>query len=575
MPKFDEHVLQSEKFTEFRKGEEESLIRSLSKQYGYAYINLKGITINPEALLAVPKERAEAAKLVAFELKNKRLSVAVRNPNDKITKELLAELEQQWQLTVFMCSTMSLEHAWSRYADQKATTAVKKGVLDIDPAEITKLQGKLNSPEKIKAQLLDIKTLNTARRISSTLEVLFAGAFGLGASDIHIEPEETGVRVRYRLDGVLHDILDLERAVYERLTSRIKLLAGLKLNIHDEAQDGRFTFTLGEKDIEVRTSIIPGASGESSVMRLLDPSVASFNMDELGLNELIYNVMVEELKRPNGMIITTGPTGSGKTTALYAFLRKAHNPEVKIITIEDPVEYKVDDIVQTQVGEDYTFESGLRSILRQDPDIIMVGEIRDSEVAETAVHAAQTGHLVFTTLHTNSAAGAFPRLIDLGVDSRLMGSAVNIVLGQRLVRLLCEKCKKGRAATAEEKEFMQKVLAGHPKPPLLGDTVTIYEPVGCEVCGGTGWKGRQGVFEAIRVDKEVEDAVIRDPREHVIIEAARKQNIPTMLEDGVEKVLKGITSLAELERVVDLKDIRGAPPKTESESDTDFSSHIV
>ncbi len=576
MPKFDEHILQSEKFTEFRQGEEESLIRSLSKQYGYTYINLKGITINPTALLTVPEAQAKAARLVAFELQNKRLSVAIRSPNDKVTKELLKALETKWKLSIFMCSTMSLEHAWSRYADQRAATAVKKGVLDIDPAEIIRLKDKLSSPESIKKELLELRTLNTARRISSTLEILFAGAFGLGASDIHIEPEESGVRVRYRLDGVLHDILDLDRGVYERLTSRIKLLAGLKLNVHDEAQDGRFTFTLGEKEIEVRTSVIPGASGESSVMRLLDPSVASFNMDQLGLNELIYNAMVEELKRPNGMIITTGPTGSGKTTALYAFLRQAHNSEVKIITIEDPVEYKVDNIVQTQVGEEYTFESGLRSILRQDPDIIMVGEIRDRDVAETAVHAAQTGHLVFTTLHTNSAAGAFPRLIDLGVDSRLMGSAVNIVLGQRLVRLLCEKCKKSRQATEDEKSLMRKVLAGHPKPPSVPGDVSIYEPVGCETCGHTGWKGRQGVFEAIKVDQAVEEAVIRDPREHVILEAARAQSIPTMPEDGIEKVLAGRTSLAELQRVVDLTDIRGAAPKPETDkTDGDFSSHIV
>ena len=200
---------------------------------------------------------------------------------------------------------------------------------------------------------------------------------------------------------MLHDILDLERAVYDRLISRVKLLAGLILNIKNEAQDGRFTFDSGEKVIEVRTSVIPGSSGESAVMRLLDPSVASFNMDQLGLNPTMLEVMTAELKRPNGMIITTGPTGSGKTTALYAFLREAHTPEVKIITIEDPVEYKVDGIVQTQVDEDYSFASGLRSILRQDPDIIMVGEIRDNEVAETAVHAAQTGHLVFSTMHTN------------------------------------------------------------------------------------------------------------------------------------------------------------------------------
>lgn len=557
MPKFDEHILESKRYQELRAGEEENLVRSLSKQYGYTYVNLQGVSINPAALVLIPEEVARAAGLVAFEKQNKLISIAIQNPNQPNTQKVIDELQTTWKLSIYMCSNASLEHAWERYKDQHATVAVRKGVLDIDPKEIDRLSKSVRTPEEIKARMLEINTLNPARRISSTLEVLFGGALSLGASDIHIEPETATVRVRYRLDGVLHNIVELEVGVYERLISRVKLLAGLILNIKDRAQDGRFTFESGEKEIEVRTSVIPGSEGESVVMRLLDPSVASFNLELLGLNPIMSRVMAEELKRPNGMILTTGPTGSGKTTALYAFLRAVHNPEVKIITIEDPVEYKVDGIVQTQVGEDYTFESGLRSILRQDPDIIMIGEIRDREVAETAVHAAETGHLVFSTLHTNSAAGAFPRLIDLGVDSRLIGSSTNIVLGQRLVRRVCENCKKGRLATAEEKATISRVLAGHPNPPLLGETVTIFEGSGCNQCAGTGYKGRQGIFEAIKVDEAVEEVVIRDPREHVILEAAKPQGIPTMAEDGMEKVLAGITSLAELERVVDLNRLRG------------------
>jgi len=578
MSKFDEHVLESEKFKTLRRGEEETLIESLAQQYGYTYISLKGITINPKALLCIPESEAKVAGIAAFELQNKHLSVAVRNPNNPATKVMLDRLIKDWKLSIFMCSTASLEHAWDRYGDQKKTTAVKKGFLDIDATEIARLKNIIKTRESVKEQLEKVGKLNTARRISETLEVMFAGALGLKASDIHIEPEVAGVRIRYRLDGVLHDIIDLDRSVYMKIISRIKLLAGVKLNIHDEAQDGRFTFDVIEKEIEVRTSIIPGASGESAVMRLLDPTVASFSMDKLGLNSTMFEVMTAELKRPNGMIITTGPTGSGKTTALYAFLRGAHTPEVKIITIEDPVEYKVDDIVQTQVGDDYTFASGLRAILRQDPDIIMVGEIRDSEVAETAVHAAQTGHLVFSTLHTNSAVGAFPRLIDLGVDSRVLGSSVNIILGQRLVRVLCEDCKRQRAATPQEHSLINKILAGHPKPPPLIEPINIFEPIGCDKCRGTGYKGRQGVYEAIKMDEAVEAAVINDPREHIIIEAARQQGIPTMPEDGIEKVLLGITSLEELGRIVDLTRVRGAAPKTNNEAsslDDSFTSHIV
>lgn len=556
MPKFDDHIIQSKRYQEFRQSEVESLIRSLAKQHGYTYVDLHGISINPAALTLLTEEEARAAEAVAFEKQNRKISIAISNPNNPKTKELIARLQDTWTLSIFMCSNTSLEHGWSRYKDQHGTTAVKKGVLDIDPNEIERLVKTVLSPEQVKTKIKEIRTLNSARRISATLETLFAGALSLGASDIHIEPEANTVRVRYRLDGVLHDIVSLEHGIYERLMSRIKLLAGLILNKRDEAQDGRFTFDNSERSIEVRTSVIPGAAGESAVMRLLDPTVASFNMEQLGLNAIMHRVMLEELKRPNGMIITTGPTGSGKTTALYAFLRAVHNTEVKIITIEDPVEYKVEGIVQTQVEEDYTFASGLRSILRQDPDIIMVGEIRDNEVAETAIHAAETGHLVFSTLHTNSAAGSFARLIDLGVNSRLIGSSTNIILGQRLVRKLCEHCKKARPATAEESIKITKVLKGHPAPPTLSSEITVYEAPGCKECAGTGFKGRQGVFEAIQIDEKVEEAVINDPRDHVVLAAAKGQGIPTMAEDGMEKVLAGITSVAELERVVDITQIR-------------------
>jgi len=259
------------------------------------------------------------------------------------------------------------------------------------------------------------------------------------------------------------------------------------------------------------------------------------------------------------MIITTGPTGSGKTTALYAFLRKAHTPEVKIITIEDPVEYKVDNIVQTQVEKDYTFSSGLRSILRQDPDIIMVGEIRDNEVAETAIHAAQTGHLVFTTLHTNSAAGAFPRLTDLGVDPRSIGSSVNIIMAQRLARKLCEKCKASYEAPTEERRVIEKVLEGHPQPVKIPEPLILYKAVGCDACNQTGYEGRRGIFEAIKVDEKVEEAIIRDARDHIIMAAAHDQKIPTMAEDGVVKVLAGDFSLEEISRVIDLTALRPKP----------------
>lgn len=575
MAQFDD-TFSSDRMDEIRRKEEEHLISALATQNGFGYIDLRGVTINPAALLIIPEEEARESGIVAFETIRKRISVAVRNPNKVATKQAIAHLESRgYTVTIFMTSTASMQHGWERYNDQKNTSAVVYGVMDINAENITAQIQKFKTPEDVANHISQTRTLNNVRRVSETLESIFAGAIALRASDIHIEPEPTDVRLRYRLDGVLHDVMDLERDLYGRLMSRLKLLSGMILNRKDEAQDGRFTFTTSEKEVEVRSSIIPGASGEAMVMRLLDPTVASFNLEQLGLNEILYNVMIEEIKRPNGLIVTTGPTGSGKTTALYAFLRKAHTPEVKIITIENPVEYKIDNIVQTQVSDDYTFESGLRAILRQDPDIIMVGEIRDREVAETAIHAAQTGHLVFTTLHTNSAVGAFPRLIDLGVDYRMIGSSVNIVLGQRLVRVLCEHCKKEREATQRESQLIRKVLATHPRPSALPDPIKLFDAVGCEKCNHTGFKGRQGVYEAIRVDEAVEEAVITDPREHVILLAAKKQGIPSMAEDGVEKVLQGRTSLAELERVVDLTSGRHTISDPEKKDDGEFLSHVV
>ncbi len=319
-----------------------------------------------------------------------------------------------------------------------------------------------------------------------------------------------------------------------------------KLNVCNRAQDGRFTLAIAEKELEIRSSVIPGALGETVVMRLLDPDTSSFDIMRLGLSPKLLKIVQEELLRPNGAIVTTGPTGSGKTTALYAFLKSINKPGEKIMTIEDPVEYKLPGVVSTPVTDELTFAQGLRSILRQDPDVILVGEIRDHEVAETAVHAALTGHLVFSTLHTNSAVGAFPRLIDIGVDSRMIGSAFNIILGQRLVRALCEHCKEERDATTEEQTIIARVMD---QPVAMH---RICDVKSCEKCGQSGYRGRTGIFEAVLVDEAVEKAVINDPRESNILDAAKVQDIPSMQQDGIMKVLAGITSIDELSRVVDL-----------------------
>ena len=563
-----------------RAGEEERYIQQIAPTLGYGYVYLRGYSINPEAIPLLPEKRARELEVVCFDIKQKNISLAAKKPTDPKVQALVQEFAlRKYTVTIFMCSTQSLEHAWKRYADITTSSAEKKGVLEIDPQVISQLMTKIKAVSDVQSELKSINTINNSRRISETIELLFAGAIALKASDVHIEPEGAAVRVRYRFDGVLHDIVDVDSYIYERMLSRLKLLSGMILNSKKVAQDGRFTFDTGERHIEVRSSIIPGAQSESIVMRILDPSVASFSMENLRLNPRIKEAILAELKKPNGLIITSGPTGSGKTTALYAFLKEAHNDGVKIITIENPVEYKLDGIVQTQVGDDYSFADGLRAILRQDPDIIMVGEVRDTEVAETAIHAAQTGHLVFTTLHTNSAAAAFARLIDMGIDARSFGTAVNIVLGQRLVRVLCAACKEPYIADASETSTIKTILATHPAPPTLSEQVTLYRPTGCAECGDTGFKGRQAIIEGISMDKAVEEAVIRDPREHVILEAAKPQGIPSMAADGIEKVLEGITSLAELGRVVELpaagtvETSEGTTPG--APADDDFLKHVV
>lgn len=581
MVKFDDSF-SNIRLTDLHLQEEERYVQAMAPQIGFQYISLQGYTINPAALGILPEHVAKAAKVVCFELKHKTISIAAKTPNSPETQKVLSDLQsKKYELLVYVCSDASLEHAWKRYKDIKNSTKERKGVFEISAVDIKSMMSSISTVDDVKIVLQKIKTSNNARRISETMELILAGALALGASDIHIEPEVDSVRLRYRFDGVLHDVTDLELFMHKRLMSRFKLLSGMKLNRKAEAQDGRFTFDIGDKEIEIRSSVIPGATDESIVMRILDPGTASFTLDKVEMSPQLAVAVTNELKKPNGLILTTGPTGSGKTTILYAFLRENHKEGVKIITIENPVEYKLDGIVQTQIDGDYTFASGLRAILRQDPDIIMIGEIRDREVAETAMHAAQTGHLVFSTLHTNSAVASFARLIDLGVDRNMLGTSINMILGQRLVRLLCEACKEKRNASPSEVAQIQAVLKTHPAPPTLAEPVAIFEPKGCEVCGESGFKGRAGIFEAIIMDTAVEEAILRDPREHIILEAARPQGIPTMAEDGIVKVLEGRTSLLELERVIELPkviDIGSEAILTEKATvdvDDDFLSHVV
>lgn len=538
---------------ELRQKEEEALAQMLSKKYGVGYFDLTRTSINTDALRLIAEPVAREHNVAVFDVVGKRISLAVRSPEQPKLAEIREDLEKRgYAITEFMVSERSLKRAWERYKDLSFAVESREGVLDISPEALKKAIAEIKNIEDIKNSIANVSNLKRAYRISKIAEAVLAGAFAVDASDVHIEPEGDTVRVRYRLDGVLHDVAAFDTETYGLLLSRVKLLSGLKLNVKDAPQDGRFSVDLDKQDIEIRTSIIPGAYGETVVMRLLNPDTLAVPFEELGMEPKLRELIEREIKNPNGMLLTTGPTGSGKTTTLYACLKKLASSDVKIITIEDPIEYHLPGIVQTQTDrKQYTFMKALSSALRQDPDIIMVGEIRDKEVAKTAIDAALTGHFVFSTLHTNNAAGTFPRLVDLEVDPKVFGSAINIAMAQRLVRKLCPQCKKETPLQGEEKALVEKTLAGlRNKDVIPENTSKAFEPVGCADCNGTGFKGRIGVFEAIVVDTEMDKLLRTVPSEHDIQDIQKKRELLTMEEDGIIKVLRGVTSLDELSRVV-------------------------
>lgn len=549
---------EEEKRIEFlRRREEEELAQILSPKYGVEYVDLSLVAVNVDALRLLEESVARQSEVAVFGRIGKRLSLAARAPENPAVKTIVQKLtEEGYEVTVFMCSRASLERAYQRYADLSYATQTKAGVFELSNEELEELLAKVAGLSDISKLIQEALDLKRAYRVTRILEVILAGGLATGASDVHFEPEEAAVRLRYRLDGVLVDVLTFDHETYHLMLSRLKLLSGLKLNVVGDAQDGRFSIKIKGDEIELRTSILPGNYAETVVLRILNPKSIGVPLEELGLEEKLRLRIEKEIQKPNGMILTTGPTGSGKTTTLYAFLRSINKPETKVITIEDPIEYHLQGIVQTQVDKkNYTFAAGLRSALRQDPDIIMVGEIRDAEVAETAINAALTGHLVFSTLHTNDAAGSFPRLIDLGISEKVLSSSVNVAMAQRLVRKLCSKCKVQRPATTEEKTLMERILTNIVDRTLVpADTTNVWDasPQGCEACHGRGYKGRVGIFEAVFMDRAVEEILRSKPSEREVAAAARPQGIPTMPEDGVIKVLRGVTSLEELRRVVDL-----------------------
>lgn len=564
MPVNDDDI-QLKRIDDLKKREEEDLIQVLAEiKYKLPYINLGDTSIDGSALRFVDEQTARKSELAPFKILGKNISVAVFSPEREDVTAVVKDLENKG-LTVYlyMASHKSLEKVWQRYGEVSFAKESKTGSLDISSETLESFGQRINHVGDIK-NLIDEVSRDKVHKISLMLEVILAGAIATGASDIHIEPEESSVRLRYRLDGALNDVLFFSGEIFHLLSSRIKLLSGLKLTLKSIAQDGRFSIFSQGTEINIRTSVIPGAYGESIVMRLLDPRSIRVKLEDMGIDKRLFDVITKTIQKPNGLILLTGPTGSGKTTTLYAFLQRIYSPDIKIITIEDPIEYHLNGITQTQTDPEkgYTFLEGLRSALRQDPDVIMVGEIRDSETAKIAVESALTGHLVFSTLHTNNASGVIPRLIDLDVNAKTIPSALSLSIAQRLVRKICPDCKKIRTenidsdilkireiiktATEEGKDFTYYQITNE-------TPITLYEAVGCEKCNHTGYKGRIGIFEAIQVnDPEIEKIIPTSPSEREIKQIADKQGILDMKEDGVIKIIMGLTTIEEVRSVVDL-----------------------
>jgi type IV pilus assembly protein PilB len=539
-----------EKIAKLHRDGEERAAQRLAEKLGLSYVDLGKVPVSLDAVRILPEGEARDAKVAAIELKADKVALATVNPELPATKKAVEELTaKKYEVKVVVVSPSGMDAAWKFYQFIKPEAENITGKVEITKERLESLKAKLVTIDAVHNEIASLQLENVSP--VAIIEIILAGAMALRTSDIHTEAGEKTAKIRFRIDGLLHDIFDaIPLGAYHAFVSRIKLLSEMKLNVRDAAQDGRFTIGLGDRDLEMRVAVIPAEFGETIVMRILDPAATMVTLPQLGLRADNFALVKKKIAQPNGLILNTGPTGSGKTTTLYAFLRTMNDPTMKIITLEDPIEYRIDGIEQTQVNDEtgYTFGNGLRAIVRQDPDVILVGEVRDLETADIALEAALTGHLVLSTLHTNDAVGAVPRLINLGVKAVSIGPALSLAIAQRLVRVLCPDCKKEAPTDAPTAEKIKKFLAALPakvdKTPY--DNYKMYAPVGCPKCNGIGYKGRVGVFEFLEGGPDLEKTILREASEVSLREVAARQDMVTMQQDGILKVLEGKTTLDEV-----------------------------
>jgi type IV pilus assembly protein PilB len=533
--------------------DEERLRKLYAYILGIPFVDLQKETIAPDILQMIPEPIAKKYKIVAFEKNGAELKIAMINPEDIQTVDFI---RKKTGLRIVTCITSqeSIEAILKQYG--KSLKAEFGDMIEKNSSQVSGDGGETKD---------DLEEIAQGLPIIRIVDTLIKHAILQDASDIHIEPDEKEVRVRYRIDGMLHEAMTLPKQVRDGIIARIKVLSNLKLDEHRIPQDGRFKIEKDNVKMSFRVSVLPIFDGEKIVMRLLDESSKGLTLEIMGLTGKALEAIHTEIHKPNGMILVTGPTGSGKTTTLYTIMDILNTADVNISTVEDPVEYRMPRVNQTQIHPKVglTFAAGLRALLRQDPDIIMVGEIRDNETMEMAIHAAMTGHLVLSTLHTNSAAGTLPRLLDMGAEPFLVASTANVIIAQRLVRKVCHDCRveyklnEKEMKTLSDNYDMEKILSAIKKSGVLGGSlkekdkwkdVKLYKAKGCEQCMD-GYKGRNGIYEVLEIDEEIRKMISERASSAEIETKAREKGMLTMIEDGFAKCIQGITSVEEILRV--------------------------
>ena len=530
--------------------QEEHHTQDLAKKLNLPYINLTNYPLTLEILNIVPQKMAILYQVVPYLKIGNTVKIGVVNPNKKGLKEYLEKVskEKRIEFSYVIVSQASFLYGMLSYENVKKAAEKKKGESGV-------------AERSLEEQITDKESLITVAlqtQDTKLLDIIVYGGIMMQASDIHLEPGETEFLVRYRLDGVLRDLLKLPIRNYKILLSRIKYLAKMRMDKKSEPQDGRFSFKTTKDTIDLRVSVLPSSYGESVVLRILSQDKQKMRLDSFGFRGDALSLVQTAIQKPNGMILTSGPTGSGKTSTMYAILMELNKPEVKIITLEDPVEYRISGIEQSQIDKEqnYDFAAGLRAILRQDPDIVMVGEIRDAETAEIAVQAAMTGHLLLSTIHANSAPAVFVRLLEVGVKPFLLSGSVNLVMAQRLVRKVCQNCVEEYEPKAEVWREVAKTLMpikskleSKYQALLASENVKLKRGAGCAECGNSGFSGRQVIVEVLRPDGEIESLISKKASISEFQKAASSQGMITMEQDGLVKALQGITTVEEIWRV--------------------------